>query len=76
MQSTIQVYDTHECQRKRILELIKIRGYCYTMELVDLHIYQYNARIKELRREGFDIESKKVNGKFAFVLNTYFVGNT
>jgi hypothetical protein len=67
MQSTITLYDNHESQRERILELFRLQeGILYTYQLVDLHIYQYNARIKELREKGYDIESKKIGGIFGF----------
>lgn len=67
MQSTITLYSEHETQRNKILELFRLKGYCYTMELLQLGIYQYNARILELRRDGFDIESRKINQKCGFV---------
>ena len=68
MQQTIKLYDAHTRQKQKILELFRLKSFCYTMELIDLHIYQYNARIKELREQGFCIESCKVDGKFAFRL--------
>jgi len=66
MQRSIKVYDTHLSQKERILELFRLKGYCFTQELIGLGIYQYNARIKELRAEGLNINSTKINGKFAF----------
>ena len=68
-QNTLSLYSEHETQRNKILELFRIKGgFCYTMDLIDLHIYQYNARIKELRELGCCIESCKLGGKFAFKL--------
>lgn len=32
---------------------------------------QYNARIYELRKRGFDILSKKRNGRFGYILMMY-----
>ena len=70
-QNTISVYDTHLSQRERIIALFRVKGYAYTQELINLGIYQYNARIKELRSDGFEIESLQINGKYGFICNNY-----
>jgi len=75
MQMSISVYDTHKSQRERILTLFRLKGFCYTQELINLGIYQYNARLKELRNEGFLIKSQKINGKFAFKFLGVSTGN-
>ena len=68
-QLTVPLYSEHEIQRDKILELFRVQGgYCYTSQLVGLGIYQYNARIKELRETGLTIVSKKRNGCFSFEL--------
>lgn len=70
-QRTIKLYNNHETQRNKILELFRLKGFAYTSELVGLGIYQYNARIKELRTMGYNIVSKIYNGKYSFELDTY-----
>lgn len=66
MQRTIEIYDSHKSQRERILSLLRLNGYAYTKDLIGLGIYQYNARIKELRDDGHNIVSCKLNGCFGF----------
>jgi helix-turn-helix protein len=47
-------------QRQKLLELLrKFNGnWCALPAILDLGIAQYNARIFELRREGYVIENK------------------
>lgn len=48
--------------------MFRKKGFCYTKELIMAGIYQYNARIKELRAVGYRILSQKRDGMFAFTL--------
>jgi len=71
MQTLLRDYErdsTHRCQRERIIALLRRKGYVYTQELVKAGIYQYNARIKELRELGYGIISQKRDGKFGFLM--------
>lgn len=52
------------------MALFRLKGYAYTKELIELGIYQYNARIKELRTAGHEIISQKINGMCGFVYNS------
>lgn len=58
-----------EIQIKRVLNLLR------TMDFVPTYILQhassqYNARIYDLRRMGYNIISKKIGGKPGFVLES------
>jgi biotin operon repressor len=51
-------------QEQKILAELMTMGWVSTKTLIDLGIYQYNARIKGLRDKGFTIlsETRKYNG--------------
>jgi len=68
-QTLLYDYDAgsrYKSQRERILGLFRKKGYCYTQELIMAGIYQYNARIKELRGLGYHIISERINGRCGF----------
>lgn len=66
LQLKITPFDQRIEQKKRILELFEQKNHIFTQEFGNLGIYQYNARIKELRDRGYNIVSCKIDSKFAF----------
>ena len=56
-------------QRNKILELLQDRFYHSPSELMRLGIAQYNARIYELRKMGYIIESVIIDKNTYFILN-------
>jgi hypothetical protein len=52
-------------QRDRILRLLtsRVDQWVPLPEILDLQIGQYNARILELRRAGYNIENKKMRSQ-------------
>lgn len=58
---------THQTQRDKILKLLIDNDFVSTAQL-RLFAYQYNARIYELRKSGFDIKTARKDGKWGFTL--------
>ena len=56
MQTGINQYNERVGQRKRILKLLNENLFVPTAQM-RLVAYQYNARIHELRKEGYQIRS-------------------
>lgn len=60
--------NTHKTQRNTILKLLEGTSFVPTQLLNQMGIYQYNARIYELRRLGYDIHSTQKDGVYGFEL--------
>jgi hypothetical protein len=66
MQTPLTIY-IHSSQRNKILDLLINNDFVKTSYLLnEVKAYQYNARIKELRKEGYNIVSDRYNGVFGF----------
>lgn len=65
----VEVQERHKSQRETILELLESMDFVPTELIVSKNIYQYNARIQQLRREGYIIDSCRENGRYGFRLN-------
>ena len=70
MNTTIQTFDIHKSQSDMIFDMLVKNQFVPTLSLVRLGIYQYNARIHELRKIGYCIESihNKELGLWGFYL--------
>ena len=67
MQTSLNVFDEHSIQCEKILDLLLKNDFVSTQSLIKLGIYQYNARIYELRHiQLHNIVSIRYNGVFGF----------
>lgn len=60
--------NTRKSQQTTILNLLEDCSFVPTQLLNQMGIYQYNARIYELRGLGYDIKSTRKDGVFGFEL--------
>ena len=68
MQMCLEVYESRSGQRQRMLNLLKSFEFIPTAMLRQFS-YQYNARIFELRKMGYEIIAMKdENGRCGFML--------
>jgi hypothetical protein len=61
---------------ERLFRLFSDKLWHSTDEVIKVAGKQYNARIFEMRKEGFEIVSKKINGKFGFTLEHIYSSST
>ena len=56
--------DRRKSQKLRILELLRERGSAgaTNRDFIDMNIFRYGDRIKNLRDDGHEIESKRMSG--------------
>lgn len=59
MQTELTLRQT-QCQR--MLKEFKIKRSLTNVELNNMHIYRYSARIKDLRKDGYRIVSEHIKG--------------
>ncbi len=60
-------------QRQRILELLRARGRfgATNVDLVALKIFRYSSRLRELRQQGFCIDTVRVSeGLYKYILRS------
>jgi predicted transcriptional regulator len=55
-------------QKEVIMDLLQNMDWVPTEMIIDKGIYQYNARIHELRKKGNVIESVRIKGRYGFRL--------